>query len=82
MEKSGWVKIKKPRAGCIIHWEAKKGSYGLHEHLGFCLDTTHAISNNSRTRVPEVHHIYYGTKKDGSPRRRILALYGHLKLED
>ena len=71
MEKSGWVKIKKPRAGCIIHWEAKKGVNGLHEHLGFCIDATHAISTSSRTRTPEVHPIHY---------RRILALYSHQKL--
>jgi len=82
MERSGWVKIKKPRSGAIIYWEAHLSKpNGLHEHIGFCIDATHAMSNSSSTHVPETHHITYGYKKDVSPRRRILALYWHPKLE-
>lgn len=82
LEQSGWVKIKKPRSGCIIRWEAHLSKpNGLHEHIGFCTDATHAMSNSSRTRVPETHHITYGHKKDGSPRRRILGLYWHPTLD-
>lgn len=78
MRASGWYEIKEPRAGAIIHWGYKKnddGTQGKHHHVGFYIDTEHAISNDSPSRVVAVHHPTYGTFPDGEARRDILAYY-------
>lgn len=73
MRRSGWKKIKKPREGCILRWE-KREENGGHEHLGFYMGTTIAISNSKTAKVPVEHHwTYRGTRK-------IVAMYWHPRL--
>jgi hypothetical protein len=80
LEKSGWEKIKDPRAGCIILWEPKIDESGeVHPHLGFYLGGGEAISNSSGQREPAIHHFTYGVE-NGLPKRAITALYWHPSL--
>lgn len=77
LKKSGWVKIKKPRPGCILVWEAIRYQDGKdHTHLGFYIGKGRAISNLSSSGAPGVHHQTFGLKS-GKPVRKITAIYGH-----
>jgi len=82
MEESGWGKIKKPRVGCLILWEPLRVPPGkdAHQHLGFYLGGTKAISNSSSKRVPIMHHWTFGAK-DGKAKRKIEGFYWHKKLD-
>mgnify|MGYP000680999262 CR=1 FL=1 len=71
MKNSGWFEIKKPKKGCVILWEKKKG----HFHLGFCLSSRKAISNSRQKRVPILHSI------DFSGKRKIISFFWHKKLD-
>lgn len=81
IESFGWVKITEPRVGAILVWEPKEQARGPHEHIGFCISDTEAISNNWETQVPARHHITYGTNEDGSPIRSVTAIYWHPLLD-
>jgi hypothetical protein len=59
LENSGWKKLKTPKEGSILVWEEKNG----HKHIGFYLGENKAISNNSKKRVPEIHHFAYNGKR-------------------
>ena len=75
---SGWITILKPKVGCVLEWEARRGSAGKpHKHLGFFIGDNRAISNILDVDVPTIHHWTYGEKKDGKPERIITALYWH-----
>lgn len=74
LERSGWKKIKTPRAGAVVVWEAKLQPSGVHKHIGFVVDSEHAISTDPVNGVPTKSHITFGTTK-GKPNRAILALY-------
>lgn len=76
---SGWYEIKEPRLGAVIMWEEKMGAYDklMHRHVGFCINDSEAISNDSQGRgFPHKHHITY----NGS--RKIEKIYWHPELED
>ena len=76
--KSGWYEIKKPKKGAVILWGFKKkddGTQGKHRHVGFFINSTTAISNDSLTRVVARHHPTFGTFRNGEARRDILAYY-------
>lgn len=85
MEDSGWYKIKRPRRGAVLVWEAKDTKdpsgdvYPSHLHLGFYVGEDKAISNSSKVGQPIEHHWTYGTK-DGKPIRKVIAIYWHDKL--
>ena len=87
MKNSGWKKIKVPRPGAVIVWEAKETEdpagdvYASHCHLGFYIGDEKAISNSSRIGQPIEHHWTYGTTQNGQPFRKVVAIYWHDKLE-
>ncbi len=78
MKITGWQEIKKLKLGSVLVWEEKFG----HRHLGFFMGSQIAISNRSSLRKPGRHHITFGVKKDGSPRRKIIKILWHKKLND
>lgn len=80
MEKSGWKKIRKPRLGCVLVWEGKKGESGLHKHVGFYMGDEKAISNSDKKRCPIIHHWTYGVSK-AKPKREVQAMYWHSELD-
>lgn len=73
MEKSGWYKIKKPRAGAVIVW--KKSKHYDEKHIGFYVGRGIAISNSSSESVPKNHHWTFDGK------RKVEAIYWHRKLK-
>ncbi len=76
MENSGWFQIKKLKKGAILVWEELKG----HKHLGFYFGNKKAISNNSHyKKTPVIHHYTFGLK-NRKPKRKIIAIYWHKKL--
>ncbi len=80
LKKSGWQKIKKPRIGAVLVWEAKKGANGWHKHNGFYIGKNLAISNSSKFKIPIKHHWTYGPKNDKNY-RRVIEIWWHKKLE-
>lgn len=83
MRKSGWYGIKKPRPGSILIWEEVEFYNGSkNKHIGFSISNKLAVSNNHELGSPQVHHITYGTKKDGSPKRKVEKIFWHKKLDE
>lgn len=80
MKKSGWKKIKKPKVGCVLFWEAKKFESGTHRHLGFYVGNQKSISNSRKTRNPVIHHWTLGVSK-GKPKRKIEGIFWNKKLD-
>lgn len=81
LEKSDWRRAEDPEEGAVLVWEAKLCSdHRQHKHIGFCVGPNLAISNDSESGTPILHHITFGAEEDGSPARRILAVYTHGKL--
>ncbi len=82
LEKSGWIKIKKPRAGCILLWEPKRFAENrTHMHLGFYLGNKKAISNDEKIHAPKINHWTNGKNKKDKPSRKVIAIYWHRDLE-
>lgn len=81
MEKSGWIKIRKPKIGSVIVWEAVEFSKqsGAHKHIGFYVGKNKAISNHHKKGFPVVHHWTFG-EKNGKEGRRVEAVYWNKKL--
>jgi hypothetical protein len=74
MEASGWKKIKEPRVGAILVWEAVNEN----SHIGFYIGNGQAISNSSKKRMPIEHRW---DKASGAKRqRRVTAIFWHKKL--
>jgi len=63
LEKFGWYKIKKPKTGAILIWEAKRFQSGMHKHIGFYIGNDMAISHRSEKRSSIVHHWTYNGKR-------------------
>lgn len=75
LEKSGWQKIKKPRLGSILIWEAIDfGKNNIHKHMGFYIGLNQAISNNSKLKYPVKHHWTFGLKNN-KPKRKVEAIF-------
>lgn len=70
IEKSGWRKVRAPRPGSVLVWEAQDG----HRHIGFFVGNQRAVSTSSRRGVVVRHHWTFGGK------RNIEATYWHPKL--
>lgn len=82
MTENGWQEIKSPKKGCILLWKAIKFPSGsTNAHLGFYIGNKKAISNRWEKKSPQIHHFTYGTKKDGSPKRKIEKIFWHKKLD-
>lgn len=60
MRENGWYEIQKLKPGAVLVWEKQE-----HEHVGFCVSATEAMSNDSKgTGFPWKHHYTYnGTRK-------------------
>jgi len=81
LEKSGWMKISKPKAGSVLVWKAKKNKKGdIHKHIGFYIGKDKAISNNSRFGYPSVHHWTFG-KVNKQSKRKIETIFWHGSFE-
>jgi len=81
LEKSGWQKIKKPRLGCILIWEAIDfGGGNIHKHIGFYIGNNQAISNDSKLKYPTQHHWTFGLKNN-KPNRKIEAIFWNKKIK-
>lgn len=76
----GWYVIKEPREGCIIEWDYKLMNGSHNKHLGFYLGKEKAISNRQEKGFPIIHHWTFGIDKNKKPKRKILNLYWHDKL--
>ena len=81
LEKSGWVKTDVPTEGAVVIWEVMQQKSGPHPHSGFYVNSDKAISHIDNTKTPQEHHNTFGTKPDGAPQRRIIALYTHSFLD-
>jgi len=79
LERFGWQKVASPSTpGEIIIWEKMAQARGeQHLHAGFYIGGERAVSHVDSTRTPQEHHITFGAREDGSPMRRIIAVYTH-----
>ncbi len=76
LKKSGWYKISKIKSGAILRWEEFDfGDGDLHEHIGFYIGKSKAVSKDYKTGKPKLHHYKFG-KKD----RKIKSIWWHKKL--
>ena len=82
MIKNGWREVKKIKPGAVLIWQERKASdKQKHPHIGFFIGEQKAVSNSHKHKSPQMHHITYGKKKDGSPKRKIEKIFWHKKLE-
>lgn len=79
LKASGWEEIREPRIGAILHWEKELGNGEENEHLGFYIGGDRAVSTSREKRTPIEHHYTYG-EDNGKPKRRIIAIYWHQRL--
>ncbi len=79
LEAKSWKKIDQPsRPGEILIWENMKQADGEdHLHAGFFWGEERAISHVDSTRTPQEHHLTFGINEDGSPKRKLIAVYTH-----
>lgn len=75
LESSGWEVVKTPRSGAVIVWETAVHPTGPHAHIGFWVDKETAVSNHPQKGIPKQHHPTFGIKKDGEPKRKVVAYY-------
>lgn len=68
MLESGWRETKKLVPGDVLIWEEKDD----HQHIGFYIGHSKAISNSSEKRMPSVHHYTFGSQK-----RKITRILTH-----
>ncbi|MEK7154277.1 MAG: hypothetical protein AAB792_01845 [Patescibacteria group bacterium] len=81
LEKSGWIKIKKPREGAVLIWEAQEFKSGdAHKHIGFYIGKNKAISNFYKKCYPILHHWTFGVK-NGRPVRKVEQIFWNKKLD-
>lgn len=67
-----------PQPGDIVVWEEKLSSSDrkVHRHIGICIDSVHAVSNDSKTGVPALHRIN-GLLDQNGKERGVEAYYTH-----
>ena len=78
MLRNGWHELSELRPGAVLVWEQKASQADqAHEHMGFCVSPTEAISNDSRgTGFPWRHHITYNDT------RKIEKILWHPELDN
>ena len=76
LKNQGWTEIKKPLAGAILVWEEKLFGNSRNKHIGFYIGNNKAISNDSQSGSPAVHHWTYG-EKNGKPVRKVEMILWH-----
>ena len=82
MFRSGWQEIEKPKPGCVLVWEKRHvPGRSEHKHIGFYHNNKSALSNSHKQKSPQIHHLTYGTKKDGLPVRKIEKIFWHKRLD-
>ena len=80
MKKNGWKKIRSVRPGAVLRWAAVQyPDRTAHEHIGFALSKTTAVSNSTSKKVPHRHHISYGARGSQSY-RPVTEIWWHPKL--
>lgn len=80
MEQNGWVRIRKPKEGCVLVWDELMASDGKsHNHIGFYIGNKKAISNHPQKRLPLAHHWTFGITKH-RPKRKVLSMWWHPRL--
>ncbi|MFO0764445.1 MAG: hypothetical protein U0487_00140 [Patescibacteria group bacterium] len=74
---SGWTLVTEPQEGDVIIWQPNfdHDPKAEHLHIGFSIGGDQAISNSTTLKYPVEHHLTFGTKEDGAPRREIKAIY-------
>lgn len=81
---SGWYEVQELKPGAVIIWEKRPADQGLlgeknmeFMHMGFCISTTEAVSNDSKgTGFPWKHHINYNDT------RKIEKILWHPELDN
>lgn len=80
MRQRGWKKIRVVRPGAVVRWAAVPyPDRKAHEHIGFAVSATQAISNSTSKKVPHLHHLTYG-KKSAASYRPVMEIWWHPKL--
>ena len=75
---SEWQKTEELTPGCLVVWEPwELGENGPHGHVGFYIGGEEVVSHKDDACAPTKHHYTYGVKDDGSPKRKIVAIYTH-----
>lgn len=59
LQTSGWRETQKPHPGAIVVWPQSKDG---HDHIGFYISNSQAISNSTSERMPVLHGL---TLEDG-----------------
>jgi len=78
LKESGWTETKNKLPGAVVIWEATQQADGeIHEHAGFILSETEAVSHSDKELSPVRHHITFGETGDGKPIRAIKCIYRH-----
>lgn len=64
LRKHGWRKIKTPKPGSVLVWEAVDfGGGDIHKHIGFYIGNGEAVSNNYKLGSPAKHNWKFGGKR-------------------
>ena len=54
LKESGWTTINEPKPGAIIVWSPQAVNGESHAHIGFYVGEGLAVSNDYRTRSPQI----------------------------
>jgi len=74
LEKSGWVEVGKPKAGCVLVWkEMDFDGEDRHRHIGFYIGEEKAVCNDYKLGYPTEFNWKY---------REIESILWHPKLEN
>lgn len=77
LQESGWNEIEEMRLGCVLVWEEKEG----HKHVGFYIGGGEAVSNDSKQRTVQRHHVTFG-EENSVPNRKIIGMWWKENLEN
>lgn len=82
MLEQGWYEIKEFKSGAVLIWEQRTTGSGPHEHMGFCVSETEAVSNDSSgTGFPHRHALEYPSSVDTEP-RKVEKILWHPELDN
>jgi hypothetical protein len=81
MKNFGWEEISEPKIGSVLHWDKELGNGEFNEHIGFYMGENLAISTSAKEHMPVEHHWTYGEEL-GLPKRKVIAIYWHPRLNN